>query len=204
MRSTACGGCWADVRLFVAAEPDQTVRAAAAAAASRLRARLVDAGAGHGLRWIPPENLHLTVWFLGEVSDARAAAVLDALRPPLPTPSFDLELSDFGAFPPSGPPRVLWMGVSSGLAALADAHDEIGTRLAPWGFHPEARAYSAHLTIARVKEPPHGTARTTLRTILASERARTGWCRIDALTVFRSRTTPSGAAYEPLLRVPLQ
>lgn len=191
------------MRLFVAAEPAAEVRRAAADCAARLRARLEREDAAKGIRWIPAENLHLTVWFLGEVSDARTSPVLDALRPALATPSFDLHLEGFGAFPPSGPPRVFWIGVTEGLAQLAMAHDEVGERLQPWGFAPEARAYSAHLTIARVKESPHGGARGKIRAAIAEEPADAGTCRIDALTVFRSRTHPSGAVYEPLLRVPL-
>jgi 2'-5' RNA ligase len=192
------------VRLFVAAEPSATVKAAAAAAAGRLKQRLDAAGAGHGLRWVPEENLHLTVWFLGEVSEPRAAAVLDTLRAPLVVPAFDLHLAGCGAFPPSGPPRVLWIGVTGGIDELARAHEEIGQRLAPWGFPPEGRAYSAHLTIARIKEPAHGRARAVLRAALLEEEADAGQCRIEALTVFRSRTAPSGAVYDQLLRVPLQ
>ena len=192
------------MRLFVAAEPSDHVREAAFTAGTRLRGRLEEAGAGAGLRWIAPANLHLTVWFLGEVSEPRAAAVLDVLAAPLGVGAFDLELEGFGAFPPSGPPRVVWMGVTRGVQQLAQAHDEIGDRLAPWGFQREARAYSAHLTLARIKIPPHGRARQALREIISSERADAGGCRVQALTVFRSRTAPSGAVYEPLLRVPLQ
>jgi 2'-5' RNA ligase len=125
------------------------------------------------------------------------------LRPRLETPAFDVHIAGFGAFPPSGPPRVLWMGVTRGLEDLARAHDEVGARLQPWGFPPEGRAYSAHLTIARVKEPPHGAARAAIRQAIAHEEADAGSCRITELTVFRSRTSPHGATYEPLLRVPL-
>lgn len=191
------------MRLFVAAEPSGPVRQSAAQCVERLRARLETARAGHGVRWVAPEHLHLTVWFLGEVSDARTNAVLDALRPRLETPAFDLHLAGFGAFPPSGPPRVLWIGVTDGLAQMARVHDEVGARLQPWGFPPEGRAYSAHLTIARIKEPPHGAARAAMRTAIAEEPADAGSCRIETLTVFRSRTHPKGAVYEPLLRVPL-
>jgi 2'-5' RNA ligase len=191
------------MRLFVAAEPSDAVRAAAASAAQHLRERLSAAHAAASIRWIPAENLHLTVWFLGEVSDARAEAILDALRPAMRTTAFELHLAGFGAFPPSGPPRVLWMAVTRGLEELAAAHEEVGARLQPWGFPPEGRAYSAHLTIARVKEPPHGAARAALRQAIAHMTADAGSCRIDALTVFRSRTAPQGAIYERLLRVPL-
>jgi len=147
--------------------------------------------------------MHLTVWFLGDVSDARAGAVLEALREPLHVGPFPLHVEGFGAFPPSGPPRALWMGVTRGLQQLARLHDEVGVRLQPWGFPPEGRAYSAHLTIARVKEPPPGPARAAIRHAVAHQEGDAGACRIDHLLVFRSRTSPAGAVYEPLLRVPL-
>ena len=191
------------MRLFVAAEPSASVRTAAASAAQRLRERLEAARADHAIRWVSTENLHLTVWFLGEVSEARSAAVLDALQPAMRSAAFDLHIAGFGAFPPSGPPRVLWMGLTRGLEDLARAHEEVGARLQPWGFPPEGRAYSAHLTIARVKEPPHGAARSALRQALAHMPADAGACRIESLTVFRSRTGPRGSVYERLLRVPL-
>jgi RNA 2',3'-cyclic 3'-phosphodiesterase len=192
------------MRLFVAAEPSDQLRASAASCAEQLRARLGSTKAAAGIRWVPVQNLHLTVWFLGEVSDARAAVVVDALRPALQVPAFDLHLAGFGAFPPSGPPRVLWMGVVEGLQELARAHEEVGARLQPWGFPAEGRAYSAHLTIARVKEPPHGAARAALRQALSELPGDAGACRIEELTLFRSRTSPKGAVYERLLRVPLK
>jgi 2'-5' RNA ligase len=119
------------------------------------------------------------------------------------TPAFELHLAGFGAFPPAGSPRVLWLGVTEGVAELARAHTEVGERLAPWGFAPEGRAYSAHLTIARLKDPPRGATRLALRHAVAAESCDAGRCRVDALTVFRSRTSPHGASYEALLRVPL-
>ena len=191
------------MRLFVAAEPPVRVREAAAECAARLRTRLESLHAGHGVRWVPAENLHLTVWFLGEVSDARTEAILGSLAPRMTTRAFDLHVAGFGAFPPSGPPRVLWLGVTEGVAELARAHDEVGERLAPWGFAPDGRAYSAHLTVARLKDPPRGAARLALREAIATDSCDAGSCRIEALTVFRSRTSPQGAVYQPLLRVPL-
>ena len=190
------------------------MRHAAAGAVAALKRTLADHHIDHGIRWIPEENLHLTVWFLGEVSDQRAAAVLETLRAPLATAAFALHLAGFGAFPPSGPPRVLWMGVREGVEALSAAHDELGARLAPWGFPPEGRAYSAHLTLARVKDPSTRFARSgqvgaprasaaVIREALKQTPADAGRCLVESLTVFRSRTAPAGAVYEPLLRVPL-
>lgn len=190
------------MRLFVAAELPAPLRRSVSACARRVRERLADAGVETGLRWIPPENLHLTIWFIGELSEPRATAVLDALTPPLPMPPFEVAIEAFGAFPPAGAPRVLWMGVSRGRDELARAHDLVGARLLPWGFPPEGRAYSAHLTIARVKEA-HGRARQAIRQAVAHEGCAAGTAAVTELVVFRSRTAPAGAVYEPLLRVPL-
>jgi 2'-5' RNA ligase len=191
------------VRLFVAVEPSARVRSAAAAAADGLRAALDARRMSGSFRWVPEENLHLTIWFLGEVPDARAPAIIEALRPPMTEPAFDLRISGLGVFPPSGRSRVVWMDVTSGAEALARIHDEVGVRLLPLGFRPEGRRYAAHLTLARIKEPFPASARSALRSALERPGVDAGTCRIDSLTVFRSRTAPKGAVYEPLLRVPL-
>jgi 2'-5' RNA ligase len=191
------------MRLFVAAELSGAVRAAAARGAGQLRERLAAAGVADGIRWVTPGNMHLTVWFRGEVSDARSAGILDALRPSLAMPAFDVHVAGFGVFPPSGAPRVLWMGVAGGREALAQAHALVGARLQPWGVQGDGRAYSAHLTVARVREQ-QGRARVAIRQAAAAVRCDAGSCRIEALTLFRSHTGPGGAAYAPLLRVPLE
>jgi 2'-5' RNA ligase len=191
------------VRLFVAADPSADVRRAAAARSRELREAVSPHAFASRIRWVPDENLHLTVWFLGEVSDQRSVAVLEALRPDMQSPSFDLQVSGLGSFPASGTPRVLWLGVPRGLAELEMAHDEVGRRLAPCGFHAEARGFSAHLTIARIKSPLNGSERSLLRGALDTTHSDAGSCQVEALTVYRSRTSSKGAVYEPLLRVPL-
>ena len=190
------------MRLFFAAELSAPLRRSVAGCALRVRELLGRTGGNAGLRWIPPENLHLTIWFIGELSEARTSAVLEALAPPLPMPAFDVTLEGFGCFPPAGAPRVLWMGVSRGRDELSQAHELVGARLLPWGFPPEGRAYSAHLTIARVKDA-HGGARAAIRQAVAHETCAAGTCTVSELVVFRSRTGSAGAVYEPLLRVPL-
>ena len=191
------------MRLFVGVEPSRQVRDAAASVTAELRRTLDACDRGRVFRWVPAENLHLTIWFLGEVSETRATSILEALGPPVPEPPFALHFAGLGTFPPSGAPRVVWMGVAEGLPALARLNEEVGRRLAPWGFTAESRPYSAHLTLARVRDAPSPAVRKVLREAIARSTADAGGCRIDHLTVFRSRTSPSGARYEPLLRVPL-
>jgi 2'-5' RNA ligase len=190
------------MRLFIGVELDDRVKAAAAEVAERLRQRLTRRVRLRA-RWIEPENLHITVWFIGELPDARVDQIAAALQTPKFTiPAFDLSLGGCGAFPPSGQPRVFWIAVRRGAEELATLYGDIGERLKPLGFLPERRDYTAHLTIARVKEAGAGSSRG-VRSILEELPADCGISRVAALTLFRSRLSPRGAAYEPQLRVPL-
>ena len=105
-----------------------------------------------GMRILGREELHLTLNFLGEV----AARDLDKLRTALATlrrDAFTIALNGIGKFQQEGRPQVLWAGVEAN-AELLDLHRSIGTALADAiGFHPEERAYSPHITLARMNGP---------------------------------------------------
>ncbi|MEN3340576.1 MAG: 2,3-cyclic 3-phosphodiesterase [Acidobacteriota bacterium] len=189
------------MRLFVGVEIDDVVRRRAAAIADAAGKLLSD---DLVVRWIAPENLHITLWFLGEVPDPRAASVLTALARPFDIPPFPLALGGIGAFPSSGLPRVVWLGVRDGDAGLAALHREIGARLEPLGFAAEPRPFAAHLTLGRVKGARPGTAPRAVRERWRELAADAGECAVAAVTVFRSRLSPRGAVHEALLRVPLQ
>jgi RNA 2',3'-cyclic 3'-phosphodiesterase len=190
------------VRLFIGVDLDEPVRAAAAAVTDQLRTELQRVDPDFTARWIPPANLHITLWFLSEVADDAAEAVMAALRQPFPNPAFPLVLRGCGAFPRSGPPRVLWVGVPRGTAEMQELYGGLADRLVPLGFSREQRPYSPHLTLARVKDCGRGTARS-IRQLLAETPADCGTSAVTAVTLFRSRLSPRGASYEPILRVPL-
>jgi RNA 2',3'-cyclic 3'-phosphodiesterase len=189
------------MRLFLGIEIDEAVRSKAAAIADEA-SRLVSDKLT--VRWIPPENLHITLWFLGEVGELRAPAVLTALDKPFALPSFGLRLGGLGAFPPAGMPRVVWIGVQKGTESLSRIHAELAVRLDPLGFPAERRPFSAHLTIGRVKSARPEMRPRDIRPLWNAVPADAGECRIATVTLFRSRLSPHGAVYEPLLRVPLQ
>ena len=190
------------MRLFIGVDLDEPVRAAAAAVTDQLRTELQRVDPDFTARWIPHANLHITLWFLGEVADDTAEAVMAALRRPFRDLSFPLVLRGCGAFPRSGPPRVLWVGAPRGAAEMQGLYEGLSDRLVPLGFPREQRPYSPHLTLARVKESGRGTARA-IRQLLAETPADCGTSAVTAVTLFRSRLSPRGAAYEPILRVPL-
>ena len=189
------------MRLFVGVELDDVVRDAAAGIAESLRR---DLGQRVDARWVPAANLHITLWFLGEVEESRIDPIIRAVDRRFAEPAFDVEVSGLGAFPPSGPPRVFWLGVSAGAASLTRLHTELTARLEPLGFQSERRAYSAHLTIARVKDISRAVSHRDLRAMLHARPADAGRCRIHSLTVFRSRVSSKGTTYETLQRVRLE
>jgi RNA 2',3'-cyclic 3'-phosphodiesterase len=191
------------MRLFVGVELDDALRAACAAAARQLQQRLRRAGVDLAARWVPEDNLHITLWFLGTVGDAQAAAVVDGLRPAWGIASFSIAVSGAGVFPPSGPPRIVWLGVADGAPCLSQLHRELADRLVPLGFEPERRPYHPHVTIARVKDADR-TASRDARAILEAADLRPGSGEVRSVTLFQSHVSSAGARYVPLLRVPLK
>lgn len=182
------------MRLFVAVELDEIVRQNAARVSGQL-ANALGPSAGRSVSWVAAANLHLTVRFLGEV-EARAAEELKArMVAPFRTPAFRLSVSGVGAFPRSGPPRVIWLGIAEGGAQLSQLHDEVEARLDGLGFQGDDRPFSAHLTIGRVKLPLGPSARSALTSVPA---AAIGGCTISRVTLFESRLAPRGAIHTAL------
>jgi RNA 2',3'-cyclic 3'-phosphodiesterase len=107
------------------------------------------------VKWVRPENIHLSLKFLGDVEEAREPELLAALKqaagrhhePPTPRP-LTLQITGFGVFPDYHRPRVLWVGVTPepGLELL---QHEVEHAFAPLGFPTEARAFRPHLTLGR-------------------------------------------------------
>lgn len=187
------------MRLFVAVDLDDALRRAAARLSRTIRDRLERAGS-FGVSWIAPDNLHLTLKFLGEIGDAAAGRIQEAMAAPFAEPVFDLELSDVGAFPPAGPARVVWFGVRAGAEALVRLQTEVETRLRGFGLPPEDRPFRAHLTVARFRAPVPGR----VRELLAVEApVPIGRCSVRHVTLYQSHLSPKGARYVVLARAPL-
>ncbi len=187
-------------RLFVALEPPEPVQRRIASAAEKIR-RSAGAAAGE-VRWVPDQNVHLTVQFLGAVPEERVEAVGDAIaaaaaaaRPLL------LEVKGAGGFPNSRRPRVIWLGLSGEVEALAALAADLGKRLAPLGFPPEARPFSAHLTLGRARDQRGAPGRGGALAAAAQDEG-VAWRATD-LVLFESHLSPKGPRYEPVRRAPL-
>jgi RNA 2',3'-cyclic 3'-phosphodiesterase len=179
------------MRLFVAAELDAAVRKRAAAISATLRAA-ADADGRRAVSWVAPENLHFTLQFIGDTDEATAKRIVGQLVPPFELPVFDVSISDVGTFPPSGPPRVVWLGVSDGGVELAAVAREVNRRLDAIGLPHEDRPFRAHLTIGRVKAPTGPRFREAL---FAARNVAVGRCTVSGVTLFESHLSPRGSTY---------
>lgn len=188
------------MRLFVAVDIDPTVRAAVGAVTRRL-AREFESSTGRrpgtDVTWVKPENMHLTLHFLGEVDQDRAAGLQRTLEAPFAMPAFCLDFDGVGLFPPSGPPRVVWLGITRGADRLVALHAEVGARLAGLGFALESRPYQPHLTLARFRRPGNPQLRELIGQVSA---AGIGRSRVDHVTLYESRLSPRGPTYAELAR----
>jgi 2'-5' RNA ligase len=190
------------VRLFVGVGLNDEVRAACAEAARNLEDRLRGVR-GASIRWIPDENLHVTLAFLGHVDESRAGSIVSVLGAGWDAGEFPFTLAGAGAFPSSGPPRTLWVSVGAGADRLEELYRVVSGRLSSVGIEPERRPYHPHITIGRVKDASRTAARK-VRAVLEGVRVRKASGRVRSVTLFESRLSSAGARYEPLLRVPLK
>lgn len=135
------------VRAFIAVP----VAAGVAGRASELIKRLRECDAA--VNWVAPQNLHLTLKFLGETPINESPEICEAVRRAAEqAPPFDVAFRGLGAFPSLEKPRTIWLGVSEGEGELADLAKRIDDELATLGYAREMRKFSAHLTIGRVRE----------------------------------------------------
>lgn len=150
------------------------------------------------LRWSPPENLHITTKFIGEWPAGRLDELAAALRALPQRAPFQIEVRGLGWFPNPHHPRVFWAGVhAAGLEELARDTEEALARL---GIAKESRAFSAHLTLARIKEPaPLAALR---REVAALDSDEFGAFPADRFYLYESRLTPSGSIYTKLFEFP--
>lgn len=148
------------MRLFVAWLLNDSV----IAALSRIQTTLTNSC--DGVRWINPQQLHLTVKFLGDVSDSQAPGITEAVaRGAARCKAFTLSLNGCGCFPPSGPVRIVWIGVRESTGMMMQSAKNILDALEEVGVEPEQREWSPHITIGRLRDDrSHGSIRSAIET----------------------------------------
>ncbi len=132
------------IRSFIAIPLSGEVQRAARKMLRELR------GEKDGMKWVPEDNLHLTLKFLGDVVDRDVPSVCRVVRDCCSqVEPFDLELQGCGGFPNLERPRVVWAGIEQGGDSLATLVTSLEKGLASLGFRPDSRDYRPHLTLGR-------------------------------------------------------
>jgi len=170
-------------RLFVAIQPTEPVRATLIALTGDI-ARA---------RWTPPQHLHLTLRFIGDVSDEtrqRIEAALNLVR----VQPFFLAVEGTGRFPPRGHPSVAWVGVA-GHPHLHQLRQQVDDGLLAAGVSFELRPFVPHFTLARTGEASTGAVEQWVKQ--HRDFAGPAW-RVDAFHLMISDLTPDGAEHRVL------
>jgi RNA 2',3'-cyclic 3'-phosphodiesterase len=186
------------VRLFVALEIPTEVREGFAALIAELRAADSSFSKSRA-RWVRPENLHVTLKFIGHVDNGKLDAIRAALAEVRLDSPVELRFHGLGFFPNGKRPRVFWAGIeaSPNLSPLAG---EIEARLAKVGIVGETREFAPHLTLARFDPPGISDG---LSAIAQENVAREfGAVRTGDFHLFESKTKSSGAEYARLASFP--
>jgi 2'-5' RNA ligase len=181
------------MRAFIAIDLPESIRAALRQKQALLRSVSPEA------RWTQPEGIHLTLKFLGEISDRQVREVCESLKELGRFEAFSIGLKGFGFFPDARRPRVFWVGVEApaGLGRLVEQVEEAMRSL---GFAREERAFRPHLTLARFRVPQ---AQPALQMLLSQQSEHElGNFEVSEFFLFESKLSPQGAEYRKVERFP--
>ncbi len=184
------------MRAFVAIALPEDVRENLVALAERLRAGGVKA------RWPRPENLHLTLRFLGDVTAAQAEAVARDLAVACAgTAPLRLAVRGTGAFPNVRRPSVVWAGVNGTTEALAHVQQAAESAAQAAGLAPEKKRFHPHVTLGRLRDPRRAGR---LPALLEAERNFAGGeFSAGAVVLYESELRPAGAVYSQVHTIAL-
>jgi 2'-5' RNA ligase len=187
-------------RLFVALELPEAVRAELERAQQRLR-REVSSGL---IRWARPDQLHLTLRFLGGVEAGRVPALVQALHQACrPFPALSMRAAGIGFFPNARRPRVIWAGVADMREQLAPLAAAVTQAPLAFSSEPPAARFAAHITLGRVKELSSvDAARLAHAAEREAGRLYGDWVAGE-IALVRSRLAATGSIYSRLADVPL-
>ncbi len=188
------------MRLFLALDLPPEARAAAAEVGRELKA------SGADVKWVPPQNLHVTLKFLGEAGEGLLEPITQGMQAACAGHrALELGLAGVGAFPGRGRPQVVWLGLSGALAELAELAAAMEERMEPLGFKPERRPFAAHLTLGRLRRGRRGGKPAPPAAMSRAIAALAGWrgpqFSGQRVVLMKSELTPAGARYQPLYQI---
>ncbi|MEN8614930.1 RNA 2',3'-cyclic phosphodiesterase [Dehalogenimonas sp. THU2] len=188
------------IRAFIAVELPEAVKREIGA----LQKKLAVEPAG-GIKWVAPGSVHLTLKFLGWVVPERIDEVKNTIaRAVEGIAPFELGMAGVGAFPNLKRLNVVWCGLTGDLESLEQVQKAVEEQVSPLGFPTEKRAFSPHLTLARLREDVSPEARSALAEKLAAIKYEPGLAiPVASVSLMQSRLLPDGAVYTRLGEFPL-
>ena len=178
----------ATFRAFIAIDLPESVRLFLAEVQEALKSY------GLSIKWVRPQNIHLTLKFLGDTDTAQttriAAAMTLAARD---CPGVSLTAKDIGVFPDLKRPRVIWAGITGQLEILKNLQRTLDDHLADLSFPKDPRTFRAHLTLGRVKGKIVSASMKTAIDELKGYESEP--FEVDRIVLFRSELRPTGAVY---------
>ena len=184
------------LRTFVACELPREIRSEIGRIQESLKHRRLR------LKWVRPENLHITLKFLGDVPVESIESIADAIGKAVHNFSpMSLSARGIGVFPGIRRPRVLWIGIGGEFPQLARLQGAVATGLAAVGYPVDKRPYKGHLTIGRIKTAID--SRRLTQSLAEFADFETAPFRVGEVVVFRSQLKPDGPIYTRLRTVAL-
>jgi 2'-5' RNA ligase len=154
------------------------------------------------VRWVKPDNIHLTLKFLGAIEESQVepiARILENMT--IGIAPFRLQVKGFGAFPNARNPKVIWVGMDDNQQRVVLFQEKLEETLTAIGFAPEKRTYSPHLTLGRVKE---SRAKRDIEQLIEKYKNEDlGYFTADTIVFYQSVLQPSGPVYSSLKTIQL-
>jgi 2'-5' RNA ligase len=152
------------------------------------------------VKWVAPQNIHLTLKFLGEIDEKKAGEIEEILtKTARQNPSFQIRASSIGGFPGLSSPRVIWIGIDKGDSEVKNIAKKLETSLELIGIPREERGFSSHITIGRTKSSLNRTSLAKLLNELKeTPQTENIEFTVNKITFFKSTLTPQGPIYEAL------
>jgi len=158
------------------------------------------------VKCVAPEGIHLTLKFLGNVSSQKISEITGVMeqasrgiRP------FQLQLTEVGAFPNMRRPRVVWVGIKGEIDKLIGWQQRLDDGLVPLGFAKEARPFTPHLTLARIRENCSREDNIRFGEMLGKAQVEVDYkFTVSSLNLMRSQLLPGGAVYSSLAEIKLK
>ena len=181
------------MRTFIAIELDKDIKEKIALIQQQLKQTNAN------VKWVKPENIHLTLKFLGEVNEEQLNKTKNILQDSIKEKrSFDMVISELGAFPKLESPRVIWIGIKNGVENVLDITSILEGELSRIDFPKEKRPFSGHITIGRVRSNKNRSELIEAVNKFNKEEQKEFSQTVKSIVLFKSTLTPKGPIYEAL------